>query len=243
MNERLIKIAFEELYPDKEFTYNTSLKYSGKFSGFNGNIRFGCNKLEIRMSKQFKQVSEEIRIGLIQTLLVKVFRPKKMKKILTTNMDLYNKFLQNVHIAIPKKVESPLLLEKFTKINEQFFNGLLDQPSLKWATHSKRKLGQYEYGTDEISISRFLEHAPEEYLEYVLYHEMLHKKHKFKHKNGRSSYHTKAFKADEALYPRAAALEKEIPHYLRWKRKPQSTKSSNKNNNQSMFQSFLGRFI
>jgi predicted metal-dependent hydrolase len=239
MNEHLIKKAFKELYPDKEFTYRPILKYSGKFSGFNGNIRFGFNKIDIRMSKQLKKVSEEIRIGLIQTLLVKVIRPKAMKKVKTTNMDLYNSFLKNVHIALPKEVESSLLLQKFIKINEQFFNGLLDQPSLKWGTYSKSKLGQYEYGTDQISISKHLEHAPDALLEYVLYHEMLHKKHKFTSKNGRSHYHTKAFREDEKKFPNAMQLEKEIPQYLRWKRKPRTLRNNKK---PSMFQSFLDRF-
>jgi predicted metal-dependent hydrolase len=238
MHEHLITRAFKELYPDKEFTYGVSLKYSGKFSGFNGNIRFGNSKLEIRMSKQFKKVSEEIRIGLIQSLLIKVIKPKTMKKVLTTNMDLYNKFLKNVHIALPKKAESILLLETFNKLNEQYFDGLMEQPSLLWGQYSKGKLGEYSYGTDQITISKHLENAPKTYLEYILYHEMLHKKHKFKHKNGRSTYHTRAFRNDEAKYPNAKSLEKEIPQWLCWRRKPRSSARK-----ESIFQSFLGRFV
>ncbi|PIN77797.1 hypothetical protein COV16_06460 [Candidatus Woesearchaeota archaeon CG10_big_fil_rev_8_21_14_0_10_34_8] len=230
MHEHLIEKAFKELYPDKEFNYRTVLKYSGKFSGFNGNIRFGFGRLDVRMSKQMKYLSEEIRIGLIQTLLVKIFKPKTMRKVMTTNMDLYEKFLKNVHISISKKVESPLLLEKFNKINEQFFSGLLDQPSLKWGTYSKGRLGSYEYGSDTIVISKHLENAPEEYLEYVLYHEMLHKKHKFTHKNGRSLYHSTVFKADEAKFSRADEMEKEIPRWMRWRRNPKR-------------QSFFARFF
>lgn len=218
MHEHLIEKAFKELFPEKECSYHLLLKYSGKFSGFNGNIHFGMNTIDIRMSKQIKNVSEEIRIGLIQTLLLKVFREKR--KITTTNMDLYNTFLKNVHIAVPKEVESPFLLEKFNKLNEQFFHELLDQPSLRWGNYSRNKLGSYEYGTDTILLSKYLENAPEEYLEYVLYHEMLHKKHKFTHKNGRSMFHTPAFKDDEAQFPRAAALEQEIPRYIVRKRNP-----------------------
>ncbi len=175
------------------------------------------NTIDIRMSKQIKNVSEEIQIGLIQTLLLKVFREKK--KMTTTNMDLYNAFLKNVHIAVPKEVESPLLLEKFNKLNEQFFYGLLEQPSLRWGSYSKTKLGSYEYGNDTILISKHLENAPAEYLEYVLYHEMLHKKHKFSHKNGRSLFHTTAFKNDEAQFPRSMDIEHEIPRYIAGKRK------------------------
>lgn len=218
MHEHLIEKAFKELFPEKDCSYHLLLAYSGKFSGFHGNIRFGMNTIDIRMSKQIKNVSEEIRIGLIQTLLLKIFRGKENKKCTTTNMDLYNTFLKNVHIAVPKEVESPLLLEKFNKLNEQFFHGLLEQPSLHWGNYSRNKLGSYEYGTDTILLSKHLENAPEQYLEYVLYHEMLHKKHKFSHKNGRSLFHSPAFKNDEAQFPRAAELEQEIPQFIARKR-------------------------
>lgn len=214
MNEHLVEKAFKELYPDKEFSYTTMLKYSGKFNNFNANVRLRFNALEFHMSKEWKKVSEEIQMGLIQSLLIKIMKGEKK---MTNNMDLYNKFLKNVHIALPKETESQLLMETFNTVNESYFNGLLEQPSLKWGTFSKNKLGSYEYGTDTILLSKYLEDAPRQYLEYVLYHEMLHKKHKFTHNNGRCLHHSKAFKEEEAKFPRAEDLEKEIPHYIRRK--------------------------
>jgi predicted metal-dependent hydrolase len=219
-SSNFIERAFKELYPEKEFPYTTFFKYSGQFNGFNANIRLSATKIDIRMSKDMESIAQEIQIGLIQTLLVKIFKKRYGAPQMTVNMDLYTKFLKNVHIALPKETESSLLLEKYTKINEQYFDGLLEQPSLQWGTFSRNKLGSYEYGSDTIVLSKYLEHAPEEYLEYVLYHEMLHKKHKFTHTNGRSLHHSTAFKADEAKFPRAAELEKEIPRYLARRRNP-----------------------
>ncbi len=218
MNDSLIEQGFKELYPNKEFHYISALKYSGKFNGFNANVRLSLNKIELHMSKDWQQISEEIQMGLIQSLLTKIFHKKLGKALITNNIDLYNKFIKNVHIAIPKEVESEYILQKFNKLNDQYFDGLLEQTSLKWGQFSKNKLGGYEYGSDTIVLSRYLEHAPEEYLEYVLYHEMLHKKHKFSHNNGRSLHHSRAFKADEAKFPRAEKLEKEIPNYIAKKR-------------------------
>lgn len=214
MNQDIIEKAFKELYPEKEFCYTPTLKYSGKFNNFNANIRLRVNTIEMKMSKEWEQISEEIQMGLIQSLLVRIFSRKGAKKVMTNNIDLYNKFLKNVHIAIPKEVHSEYILQKFNKLNEQYFNGFLEQPSLRWGSFSKNKLGSYEYGSDTIVLSKYLEHAPEEYMEYVLYHEMLHKKHKFIHSNGRSFHHTPLFKAEEAKFPRAAELEKEIPKYI-----------------------------
>ncbi len=216
----LIEKAFREIYPERPFFYIPTIKYTAQFNGFNANIRLRSTMIEIRMSKEWEQVSEEMQIGLIQSLLIKIFKRKGDKKIMTNNMDLYNKFLKNVHVAIPKTAESPMLVEKFNKINDQFFDGVLEQPSLKWGNYAKAKLGHYEYGSDTIMLSKYLETAPEEYMEYVLYHEMLHKKHKFTHTNGRSLHHSTAFKADEAKFPRAVELEREIPRYLSRKRNP-----------------------
>lgn len=226
MNEHFVEKAFQELYPDREFSYTIVLKYSGKFNNFNANVRLRFNVLDFHLSKEWKKISEEIQIGLIQSLLLKIIKPKTVNtppltsnhKLQTINMDLYNKFLKNVHIALPKETESQLLMEAFTKINEAYFDGLLEQPSLRWGTFSKNKLGSYEYGSDTIILSKYLEEAPCEYLEYVLYHEMLHKKHKFTHNNGRCLHHSKAFKEEEAKFPRAEELEREIPHYISRKR-------------------------
>ncbi len=215
MPSNLIEKAFNELYPEKVFNYHAILSYSGRFKGFNGNIRVTPDKIDIRVSKDMQNIAEEIQIGLIQTLLVKIFKRKNKQKRTTNNIDLYNRFIKNVHIALPKETESELLQQKFTKLNEQYFYGVLEQSSLCWGEFSKNKLGHYEYGSDTIVLSKYLETAPEEYMEYVMYHEMLHKKHKFIHNNGRSLHHSTAFKADEAKFPRAAELEKEIPQYMK----------------------------
>jgi len=237
MTKELVEKAFKELYPEKQFNYHAVLRYSGKFRGFNGNIRFGFGKIEIRMSREFKKVSDEIKIGMIQSLLVKILQPKTMQKIMTTNMDLYEKFLKNVHIALPKEVESAELLEMFNNLNEQYFDGLLEQPSLRWGSYSKAKLGSYDYGRDTIVMSRFLEHAPPAYVAFVLYHEMLHKKHKYMHTNKRSLYHSRAFKADEAKFPNAGEIDKEIPKWLRWKHMPLGSKKT------TTLHSWLDRFL
>ncbi|MBR9692917.1 M48 family metallopeptidase [Candidatus Woesearchaeota archaeon] len=71
------------------------------------------------------------------------------------------------------------------------------------------KLGHYEYATDTISISTALKEAPE-LLDYVLYHEMLHKKHKFtESKGGNTRSHTKAFRDEEKKYRLADGGEPE----------------------------------
>jgi predicted metal-dependent hydrolase len=57
---------------------------------------------------------------------------------------------------------------------------------------------------DTIVISKTLDarDVPEWFVEYILYHEMLHIKHPARIIDGRRYYHTNAFRADERRFPR-----------------------------------------
>lgn len=205
----LIKESFSRLFPEKEFLLKTKLRYSKAFKGYNANIKLYQNQIEVRLSKQWSQISKEIQIGLIQSLLLKLFKEKKH----TNNMDFYNNFIKNIHIAIPKTESDPQLKQSFEKINDEYFYNLLEAPNLKF-TNSINKLGSYEYGTDTITISRYLKNAPRELLDYVMYHEMLHKKQKFEHKNNRNYHHTKTFREKEKEFKNSQIIDKELQKFV-----------------------------
>ena len=215
MKPDMLLSAYRELYPEKAFPYIPVVKYSGKFRGFNANIKLRGSRLTVSLSKQWRGVSKDIQIGLIQDLLVRLLKQKKN----TSNIQLYNAFMRNVHLAVPKTKSDPFLANAFSSLNETFFNGMMEKPNFQWM-NGTRTLGHYEYGTDTISISRILQ-RDEQLLEYVLYHEMLHKKHKFSSTPGRQRHHSKAFRIDEAKFPNANELEKRFsklkrPAFLRW---------------------------
>ena len=150
---QLIKEAFQELYPDKELKYNFFLKYSRKFKPYNANVRLYHSNLMFNLSRDWKKISKEIQIGLVQELITKILKDKKR----TINMDLYNLFMKNVHLAIPKTKTDAILEESFNRVNETYFNGMLDKPNLEWGNPSTSKLGSYEYGSDTITMSRIFE--------------------------------------------------------------------------------------
>lgn len=203
-NNNLIIKAFSALYPDKEITFTYSINYSSKFHDYNANVRFTRHALQFNLSRKWQHISEEIQIGLLQSLMNKVFKTK----IKTHNIELYHLFLKNVEIAAPKTQNDQYLEILFNKLNEKHFFGLLDKPNLKWH-NSANKLGHYEYGTDTISISRKLLEGKSELVEYVFYHEMLHKKLKFSEKNP-SRHHTKEFRLLEKRFENSGILEKEL---------------------------------
>lgn len=200
----LLEKAFRELYPNKPLNFVPIVEYSGKFKHYRGNIRKDSKSITVRLSKEWKTVTPDIQIGIIQELLVKLYG----KKVRTTNMDLYNHFLKSVHIAVPKTKTDPLLEESFRRVNRLYFHGMIDQPNLAWSNGTST-MGSYEYGADIIMISNLLKENLH-LLDYVMFHEILHKKHKFVAQGTRHHSHTKAFREEEKAYPNHELLEKEL---------------------------------
>lgn len=202
-----IQEALDELGIKKEFS--TVVKYSDHFKEYGANIKIYPGKIILGLSKSWRQISDEIKIGLAEELLVKVFKIKKH----TSNMDLYNGFIKNMHIAVPKEEPVKELLESFNRVNEKYFNGMMDIPNIHWGDFSRKKLGHYEYRSDTIILNRVLE-KDERFTDLVMHHELLHKKHKFKSKFGRSLHHSAAFRKEEKQFENYEALESELKRYL-----------------------------
>jgi len=202
----MIEESFKALYPNREFNYRTSIKYSGQFSAYNANIRQMGNHLELRLSREWEDIGDEIKKGLIQNLLVKLFGGKQKT---TLNIELYTSFIKNLAKYTPKIHSDPILDESFDRVNVKYFDSGMEKPNLKWGTASYRQLGLYNYHDDSITISTLFTEQ-QDVLDYILYHELLHKQEKFNHKNGRSHHHTPRFRELEKLFENQAEMEKKL---------------------------------
>lgn len=92
------------------------------------------------------------------------------------------------------------LHEVFQRINRQYFENQLDEPRLDWSSRkSRRRFGFYLEDTDTIVINPVLDslEIPGYVIDFVMYHELLHKKMGIIHKNGRRRSHTALFRAAE----------------------------------------------
>ena len=190
--------AKEDLFPDRRDERRFSVRYSGRFARYNANVRYTRREVVFSLSKAFLEVSEEIRQGVIEHLLCKVYGEDRP----SMNQDLYRSFMRHLNKVAVIDEKDPFLLSRFKVINEGYFNGMMTEPNLKWGQESFRKLGHYEYSSDTIVISKVFSKAVDDekvrgLLDYVLYHEMLHKKHQYDHTKKRARHHTKAFKEDE----------------------------------------------
>ncbi|MBU0457296.1 MAG: hypothetical protein ABH824_06405 [Nanoarchaeota archaeon] len=202
----IIQESYQRLFPEKEFFYQTEIEYNRRLSNFNANIRLHKNKIKVNLNLQWKDIDKEIKIGLIQSLLLKIFKKRKN----SANIDLYNNFIKNIPILTPKNKIDPTLEKSFHRVNERFFYNNLEKPNLAWGSDSRRKLASYNFHNDTITVSTLFIDVGSEILDYLMYHELLHKHIKFKHKNGRSSFHTKEFRKAESQYPNQNNIEKQI---------------------------------
>ncbi|MBD3310865.1 DUF45 domain-containing protein [Candidatus Woesearchaeota archaeon] len=207
----MITEAFRGLFPDRAFLYEGILKYSGRFKGYNANVRLSRKTMIFSLSKRWRPVSREIKIGLIQELMVRILKERGH----TSNIDMYNYFMKNLHMGIVKDRQDPFLMESFNRVNQEYFMGMLEAPNLVFGKKSCRKLGSYDFGTDTITISTVLRETDPEVLDYVMYHEMLHKKHKFRHCNGRSYHHTAEFRQKEKKFKDSELMEQRLKQILK----------------------------
>ncbi|MFP4656399.1 MAG: SprT-like domain-containing protein [Candidatus Woesearchaeota archaeon] len=214
----IIERAYRELFPDREFRYAVKVRFSAAFNDYNANIRFHQRKnlIVVSLSKRWKEAPNDIRLGLVQELLLKMFGNGDKRR--TLEMDLYHLYMKNTHLIAEKNKIDEKLLESFKRVNSKYFDSEIEQTNLVWGRDSMRTLGRYEYGSDTIIISSIFKDAPDVFIDKVMHHEMLHKKHKFDVKNGRCTHHTSLFRREERNFENFENVEKEISDFIKRKK-------------------------
>ena len=97
------------------------------------------------------------------------------------------------------------LRESFNRVNDRYFNSRITQPHLVWSKRlTKRKYGDFQGDINTITISRSLDrpHIPTFVVDYVMYHELLHKQLGTQQVNNRSYTHTPEFRKAERKFTR-----------------------------------------
>jgi hypothetical protein len=91
----------------------------------------------------------------------------------------------------------------FHTVHQHYFDKTLPKPQLAWSkSFTHRKYGHYEPARDRIVLSRTLDDlkVPSYVAEFVMYHELLHKRHGEVWVNGRLRVHTPEFRQDERQF-------------------------------------------
>ncbi|MCD6464423.1 DUF45 domain-containing protein [Candidatus Woesearchaeota archaeon] len=199
---------------------NTSLRFSKRLKPFTAKAIYHYNTklLEVVASASWLAISDDIFQGMLEELLAKLFK----KKFQSMNVKLYNNFLNKLPrvLQVDSNAQYPEVLTKsFERVNKTFFNNSLEMPKLRFKGFSKRTLAYYDFATNTISFSKLVEKFPENLVDYIMLHELLHYKLGFKHKF-KNHYHHKEFKrlerellASKGL--NVKQLEAEISKYLK----------------------------
>lgn len=113
----------------------------------------------------------------------------------------------------------------FSKLNRRYFDSGLEKPTLTWSQRKTRSiLGHHDRVYDTITISKSLDSAqvPDWFVEFILYHEMLHIKHAARMINGRRYYHTSAFRLDERRFAKYDDAQRWLEQVARQRRVPRT---------------------
>jgi hypothetical protein len=90
--------------------------------------------------------------------------------------------------------------QSFQRVNQEYFQGKLARPHLVWSRRlTHRKFGHYQWDTDTVMVSSSLDQKqiPEMIVDFVIYHELLHKKIGAKRVNQNRIAHTREFREAE----------------------------------------------
>ncbi len=102
------------------------------------------------------------------------------------------------------------LEQVYHRVSEKYFNGSLEKPNLTWNKQlTRRKLGHYSADTDTVMISIALDKpdTPRFLIDYVMYHELLHKKIGFVQRSNKRYAHTTEFHAQEKKFVQYQAVK------------------------------------
>lgn len=113
----------------------------------------------------------------------------------------------------------------FAKVNRRYFDSSLEKPTITWSQRKTRTiLGHHDRVYETITISKSLDSAqvPDWFVEFILYHEMLHIKHAARIIKGRRYYHTSAFRADERRFAKYDEAQRWLEQIARQRRVPRA---------------------
>jgi hypothetical protein len=173
------------------------------------------NFTTIKMSEGFIQSSDEILQAVMQIALLGKTEESTQLIREFGQTEEYSDVLLELDLIAQIAAETGRgncydLDEFFTAVNQEYFEGKMIKPRLIWSSFpSNRKFGHYERVRDRVAISKLLDNdsIPQYVVEFVFYHELLHKYHGAQWVNGKCLVHTPEFKRSERKFKHYQAAE------------------------------------
>lgn len=232
--QKVFSEAFRQLDPNgRRFRLSTSdieVRFY-PYAGLHHTIRVRAGRVYVRLSDIFNNAPPEVIRALSFLLVARLLSRKAPAAHERTYRDyaFSPQVLRASDLARQKRGRKVIssaqgktydLDRLFAKLNRRHFDGQIEKPVLTWSKRRARSiLGHHDAVHNTITISKALDSSdvPEWFVEYILYHEMLHIKHPARLIRGRRYYHTPAFRSEEQRFPRYQASQDWLDRVVRKK--------------------------
>ncbi|HYW71820.1 MAG TPA: SprT-like domain-containing protein [Pyrinomonadaceae bacterium] len=199
------------------------------YAGLHHTIRVRSGRIFVRISDLFRSAPSEVIRALAFLLVARLLsrKPRRDHEQLYRSYAFSPEVLRASDLARRqrgRKIVSTAtgrvydLNRIFLRVNRRYFDGQIEKPTLTWSQRRTRSiLGHHDAAHETITISKTLDShdVPEWFVEYIMFHEMLHIKHPARLINGRRYYHTPAFRAEEKAYPRYEQAQEWLDRVIR----------------------------
>jgi Protein of unknown function DUF45 len=229
--KRVFHDAFRHLGSHRRFQPDLSaieVKFY-PYAGLHHTIRVRAGRVFVRISDLFRAAPPEVVRALSFLLVARLLS----RKVPPEHERVYRAYafspelLRASDLARKKRGRKVITTSKgrvydldrlFSRINRRNFDGEIELPDLTWSQRPARSiLGSHDAAHNTITISKTLDSAevPEWFVEYILFHEMLHIKHPARIIKGRRYYHSPAFRSEERSYPRYEQAQQWLDRVIR----------------------------
>jgi hypothetical protein len=150
-------------------------------------FKYKRSQVQVKFHLAFRRASDAV---ILQAARLMLCRSRvERQKIQRKEYDRFIRSIPHTDFKLPgarKSVRTSLspdgvhrhLADSFQRVNEIYFKTQLKQPELCWSpVHARRILGSYQARNDRLIISRVFDSpkVPEFVLDFLMYHELLHK--------------------------------------------------------------------
>ncbi len=192
------------------------------YRGLRATVQWNHERIRLNISAHYQQAPSEARKILILILLAKANRKRIPLKI----REPLNRFHRSWQNENEPKRRAPAgyqtrgkyydLHKIFNEVNEKYFADSVEIQYLGWSKRqSRRRLGFYDKRRDLLVVSRIFDSrkVPVEVVEYIVYHEMLHKVIPPIARSGRRIVHTTEFRSRERHFDQFDRVQQWLKKY------------------------------
>ena len=221
--ETLYRGLLQEYFPRKSYDLRAFFYPS---RGVRHTVELKHNVIVIRIARSLQTAPEYILRVLGLIMLLKIFRYKanrELNRVYRTYIREHILPKQPLQHRAPSSRYTPHgkyynLEALFDKLNGMYFAGRLQKPLIGWSLNpSYRRLGFYDRDRNLLVVSRIFDSkkVPQDIVEFLLYHEMLHIDIPITEKNGRRRIHPPEFLQREKLFPNYETIQRWLKKKLK----------------------------